>query len=381
MKKRMGIILILIVVVGAGLFFVLKGRSAVGQYARYLPSSVIGAVNLTHLAAVSDNIAASSLGRLLSKDTMHIILRELGGDDETTAEYDELYDSVVGVATDPAFRTVFGDDVTLALLSPDKIDPARDPMETFRQSFLVVARTAAAGAIDMLSKVIRHVKISRETIDGITFVKISVDGGQEVYGYTEGKLLFLAYNPAVIRICVAGDKSVERLEQAPLYQQAAAYWQPYPAGDVYSRVYLNVGQLARLMQTSPDRDLREKGELLAGVTSLFSVTYLTGQGMESKGYSSYRYDQLHPLIKSAVDTAGVNRTLPLFKENTLIYNWASSLQPELLLGSLDSDEQVYQEMDRDVRQHLGVSLDELGRAFGPQYGGLLDEITRTPLFP
>lgn len=38
-------------------------------------------------------------------------------------------------------------------------------------------------------------------------------------------------------------------------------------------------------------------------------------------------------------------------------------------------------MDEAVRQNLGVSLDELGRAFGPQYGGVLADIVRTALFP
>lgn len=381
MKKRVGIVLILAVIVGCGWFLAVKGKSAVGQYARYLPSDVIGAVNLTHLSAVSDNIASSSLGRFLAKDTMHTIIRELGGGNETIAEYDRLYDSVVEVAADPAFRTVFGDDVTLALLSPDKIDQTRDPAETLRQSLVVVARTAAAGAIDMLSKIISHAKVSRETIDGVAFVKIVMDDNQAVYGYTEGRLLFLAYDPAVIRACISGDKDVERLAQAPLYQQAVSFWQPYPAKDVYSRVYLNVDQLTRLTQRLPDAEIKESGELLAGITSLFSIGYLTPQGMENRGYSSYRYDQLHPMIKSTVDAAGVNRTVHFFKDSTLLYNWTSSLQPEVLIGTLASDRNTYQEMDADVRQILGVSLDELGKAFGPQYGGMLDEIVHTPLFP
>ena len=381
MKKIAGIVACLVIVAVAGWFFLLRDRSTTGLYARYLPPEVVGTVNLTHLAAFSDGFAASALGKSLAKDTVHTIIRELGGQDKDQAEYDRLYDSVAEVANDPAFRAVFGDDVTLALLPPEKGGMTKDPAETLQRSLVVVARTAAAGALDVLSRLIKNAQVSRETIDGLELVKIVMSSNQVIYGYAEGKLLLLAYAPAAIKTCVAAGKGEQALVKAPLYQQAVAFWQPYPEKDVYSRVYLNVELLAGLLQQAVHAEVKESGALLKGVTSMFSVSYATEQGLESKGRSSYRYDQLHPLMKSAVDAAGANRSLHLLKDRTLAYNWASSLRPDMLVKTLADDEKAYKEMDAEVRRNLGVSLEELGRAFGPQYGGVLDDIVRTPLFP
>lgn len=381
MKKIAGIVLCLGIAAVAGWFFLLRDRPTAGQYARYLPPEVVGTMNLTHLAAFSDGFAASALGKSLAKETVHTIIRELGGQDKDLVEYDRLYDSVAEVAGDPAFRAVFGDDVTLALLPPDKAGMTRDPAETLRRSLVVVARTAAAGALDVLSRLIKNAKVSRETVDGLELAKITMASNQVVYGYAEGKLLLLAYTPEAIKTCVAAGKGEQALAKAPLYQQAVAFWQPYPEKDVNSRVYLNVEHLAGLLQQAVHPEIKESGELLKGVTSMFSVSYATEQGLESKGRSSYRYDQLHPLMKSAVDAAGANRSLHLLKDRTLVYNWASSLRPEMLVKTLAADDKAYKEMDTEVRRNLGVSLEELSRAFGPQYGGVLDDIVRTPMFP
>jgi len=382
MKKIVGIILCLVAVSGAGFYFLLREKLAAGQYARFLPQDVVGTINLTHCNTLADAFAASALGHFLAKDTIHAIAQEMGGQPKDTAEYDRLYDSVVQVTSDPAFRAVFGDDATLALLPPDRNGLAQNPAETLKQSLVVVARTSTAGALDVLSRLIKNAKMSREMVDGLDLVKITVDPNQVLYGYAEGKTVLLAYAPAAIKACIAASKSEASLEKAPLFKEASAFWQPYPEATTYSRLYLNLAQATELLKISAVPEIKELSAMLQGVDSMFSVTYGTEQGLESRGRSSYRYDQLHALVKSAVDGAsGSNQTLHLLKERTLAYNWASSLRPEMIVQALAADEKEFREMDVEVRQNLGVSLDELGRAFGPQYGGVLDDIVRTPLFP
>jgi hypothetical protein len=204
-----------------------------------------------------------------------------------------------------------------------------------------------------------------------------------MYGYAEGKTVVLAFAPAAVKACVAAAKSGTSLENAPLFKEALAYWQSSPEASTYTRMYLNLVGVADLLKTSTVPEVKESGEILQGVDSMFSITYGTEQGLESRGRSSYRYDQLHAVVRSAVDVAaaGANQSLHLLKERTLAYNWASSLRPEMIVKAMAADEKEYRELDSEVRQNLGVSLDELGRAFGPQYGGVLDDIVRTALFP
>jgi hypothetical protein len=379
--KKIAAIILGLAAIAAGAYFLLQERSAANQYARFLPPDVVGTLNLTHGNSITDGFTTSALGKFLAKDTIRTIVLEMGGKAEDVAEYERLHDSVAAVASDPAFRAVFGDDATLALLPPDRAELKKSGAETLRRSLVVVARTSAAGALDMLSRLIKNAQVSRETVDGLELVKINADHNQVLYGYAEGKTVLLAYAPAAIKLCVATGKGENGLDKAPLFKEAAVFWQPFPEKTIYSRFYCNLPQVANLLTTETVPELREVGEMLTGVNSMFSVTYETEQGLESRGRSSFQYDRLHAMVRGAVDAAGGNQTLHLLQPGTLAYNWASSLRPDLIVHTLATNDKEYREIDRETRQKLGVSLEELGRAFGPQYGGVLDDIVRTPLFP
>lgn len=382
MKKVVGIILCLAVIGGAGIYWFMERQAAGNQYARTLPQEVVGTVNLTNLAALTDGFAATALGRFLAKDTVHAIMKEMGAESKELAEYDRLYDSIAQVMTNPAFRAVFGDDATVALLPPDEKLLTERPIPALRQSLVVVARTSAAGALDLFSRMLDSASVSRETVDGLELTRVTLDRNQVIYGITEGKTVFLAYAPATIKRCLADAKEEHTLDKVAAFQEALAFWQAAPQKNTYSRVYLSVPQVAGLLAGSTNPEMRQSGEMLRGVTTMYSLTFGTDQGLESRARSTFRYDQLHEMVKSAVDAAaGSNQSLHLLKEHTLAYNWASSLRPEMLLNALSANKGEVQEVDRAVRQYLGVSLDELGRAIGPQYGGVLEDIVRTALFP
>jgi len=382
MKKTVGIVLCLVVVCGAGLYFLMQKKSAGGQYARCLPQDVVATLNLTHVNTLADGFAASALGRFAAKDAVHAMMQEMGAEAKSLAGYDRLYDSIAGVTTNPAFRAVFGEDATAALLTPDMKVLAEKPDQALRASLVVVAQTSAAGALDLFSRLLTGASVSRETVDGLELTKVTVEPNQVIYGYADGKTVLLAYAPAAIKLCVATAKGDTGLDKAPAFQEALGFWQPAPPETTYSRMYLNVARMAELLKTSTNVEIRQSGEMLQGVNAMYSYSYAAEQGMESRARSTYRYEQLHEMVKSAVDAASAsNQSLRLLQEKTLAYNWASSLRPEMIVKAMTGKKEEYQQIDGEVRRSLGVSLEELGRAFGPQYGGVLDDIVRTALFP
>ncbi|MDR2549006.1 MAG: hypothetical protein LBD10_02190 [Desulfobulbus sp.] len=383
MKRIVGIVLCLAVVVAAGFYLLLRGKTEANSYARFLPPDAVLTVNLSHGNTLIDGFAASPLGKLLAKDTIHAIVQEMGGAPQETAEYDRVYNSVTAVVDDPAFRAVFGEDATLAMLSPDRKILAEKPEEALRDSLILVARSSMAGPLDMLSRLLKNAQFSRETVDGLNLVKITTNDGKIFYGYTEGKMVFLACAPATIKTCVSAGKGEAALNKAPAFQEAATFWKPFPEETTYSRMYINVPIMAELLKTAATPEFKEVGEMLAGVGATYSIGYETSHGMESRGHSGLAYDRLHPVMKGMIDASGKgNQTLHLLKENSLAYNWAASFQTERIIQALRADgEKEYQEIDQSARAVLGVSLEELGRAFGPQYGAVLDDIVRTPLFP
>ncbi|MCL2790028.1 MAG: DUF3352 domain-containing protein [Desulfobulbus sp.] len=382
MKKIVGIVLGLAVVVAIGFTILRLGKTEGNAYARFLPPDVVGTVNLSHGNTLIDNFAASPLGKVFTKDTIHAIVQEMGGQSQGIAEYDRVYDAVAKMAHDPAIRAVFGDDATLALLPPDRKILADKPAEALRDCPVVIARTSVAGALDMLSRLMTNAQISRETVDGLDLVKIGTGQGQVFYGYTQGQTVFLALSPAAIKACLAAGKGETALDKAPAFKEAAAFWQTFPEETTYFRTYFNTPAVAELLQLAPAPEIKEAGEMLAGVGTMYSIDYETSQGMESRGRAGLTYDRLHSAMKNLLDAAAKgNQTLHLLQEQVLAYNWAASLQTEQILTAMAANEQEYQEVDRGVQQNLGVSLQELVRAFGPRYGAVLDDIVHTPLFP
>ena len=103
MKKTVGIVLCLVVVCGAGLYFLMQKKSAGGQYARCLPQDVVATLNLTHVNTLADGFAASALGRFAAKDAVHAMMQEMGDSLMMTAD---LFDTPEGRAALDYVKTV-----------------------------------------------------------------------------------------------------------------------------------------------------------------------------------------------------------------------------------------------------------------------------------
>ena len=383
MKKSVIILLCLAVLGGAGAYLLLQKKDAgAGYYAGYLPQDVLAAVRLTHLNALTDAYPGTALGKLTSKDTVHAVMAELQADSASAVQYDAMYDSIVKVMTNPAFRTVFGEDTAVAVLPPDRQEFAKDPAAAIRQSLVLIATTSASGALDLFSRLVTTTQVSRETIDGLDLTKVILDGDQVVYGYADSASVLLAYAPAAIKRCLAIHQTGPTLAESPAYKEAAAYWHAFPAEQTYSRAFLNAAPLAELLQSVENPDIKLTGELMRGVGYGVSATYATAQGVESRARSTYRYDQLHPQVRQAIDSAAAgNRTLSLLGEQSLAYSWGSSLQPQAIIDALAAEPKGREGVESGIRATLGVSLDELGRAIGPQYGFVFNEIVNGGLFP
>ena len=383
MKKMLGIVLALAVFGGAGAYYYLQHQGEPsGQHARYLPKDTLGSVNLTHINTITDQFPATAGGRLVNKETMHAILQEVQAGDQAVAQYDEMYDNVAKVMTNPAFRAVFGENATAALLPPDLLTFAKEPVKAIRQAAVVITEPSVPGALEMLVKLADSKSVSKETVDGLELTRINAGQDQVVYAYAEKKTILLAYAPSAIKACLAARQSGASLDQTAGFQEAAAYWQPFPAEKTYSRIYMNNATIAPMLLASDNADVKRAGEMLRGIDHGYSITYTTPQGMENRARSKYRYDQLHETVKRAIDSAGQNnQSLHLLKPNSLAYNWAASLQLDGILQALAAEGQDMEKADAATREVLGVSLNELGKAIGPQYGGVLEEIVNAGLFP
>ena len=383
MKKIAALILCRALLGGVGAYVYLSWPApAGGQAARYLPPDTLAVVRLTHLDTLSDRFPGSPLGRFAARETVHTMLTELHVDAETVAKYEEFHNNVARVMTNPAFRAVFGEDTTLAVLPPDGASFARDPVETLRQSLVIIAATRASGALDLVGRLAPGSGITRETVDGLELTKVLLDDGQTVFAHIDAGSVLFAYLPATIGRCLEIRRGDASLQEEITFQEAAGFWEPYASETTFARAYANAAALSSLLQNSEYPDLKEAGNMLQGVNYGVSVSYLTDRGFEVLAHSRHGYDRLHEVVRGAVDAASApNQSLHLLQEQSLAYNWSASLRPETLRQALTADGQDDARSRTKAQDTFGVSLDKLSQSVGPQYGLVLNGITTGGLFP
>ncbi len=382
MNKRLGV-LVGVVLVGAIAGFYLFSAKQAGDeasYSDYLPGDTLATMRLTHVNQISDSFAKSPLGRLLGKESMAAIFTELHAEEEAVLTYNRFHDTLVELTGNPAFRTVFGDDTTLALLKPHVQQLEENAQQELERTMVAFATTAATGALDMFAGLLESEQVSREEVQGYTMTKVQVDGKNEIYGFAGNGIVLLSYNPDTIAACLNVRAQGESLRGAAAFQQAEQYWNSQKGKTVYSKFFVNIGVLQELFEASVNEQGKAVAEMLEGISFLASVTSGQGNDIYSDSTAGFAYEQLHPMIKEAINTQSVtNTTLHLLGEKCLVYNWASSLSPEFMRYSLaDSDVAGLEEV---LQRELGVSLEELLNTVGPQYGFVINDIVNTGFLP
>jgi hypothetical protein len=381
MKKFIGSILCLVIVVAGIAFLMQSKRFAPHQYAHYLPPQVIALVNISQANTLIDAFGTSPLGHFLAKESIRVINQEAGGKVEDTAQYDRFCDTVAEITQHQAFRAIFGEDATLVLWQPDMKHFTATPGKALKQSLVVVAKSGAAGTLDTLSGLIKNAQFSKETVDGLNLIKYSAKDKMNIYIATEGDIVLFALSTGAIKTCLAANSTGDNLSKVPGFQEATAFWQAQSQAKGSSRLYLDSPRLAALLKASSNVETKKSGEMLQGWGTLFAIDALTEQGLECRGQIAWQYDQVHSLIKGMVDVASVNRTQHLLQANTLAYNWASSPWVDIIIQAIAPNDTLYRQLDKESQQNLKVSLADLTRSLGPQHGGVLEDIDRTPFLP
>ena len=377
-KWVLALVAVLIVVGGYWAWF---GQKTESEYARYLPDTTVATVNVLHLSQMSAAFPETVLGQIFAQDNMHALIKDLGGTREDQQEYDRMAETATAVFTNPSFKAIFGHDLTLAVLPVFQEEQSATIISKARQSLVLLARTSVAGALDLLSRLVRPDGVSREVVDGLELVRVELEPGQVFYGYTEGKMLFLAYSPAAIKACLlAADKEGHPLAEKTPFIQALENWQQITREQSFLRVFFQPEYLAPLFTGIPA--VSDVPTLLQGVDVFSLVAYQNKKSYETRAQATYTYQALHPLLRSAVDSAShPNNSLRLLEGGSLAYGWSSSLRPEMVAHFLASHNLDPREVDAAVSKQLGFGLSALPQALGPQVGFVLDDMVRAALFP
>ncbi|NLZ17403.1 MAG: hypothetical protein GX087_06690 [Desulfobulbaceae bacterium] len=390
--KKFGIILAAVLLVAAAALHFMQGRKgavSADEVAAYVPQDALIMSSQTNLKQVSDTFTNSPLGRFFAKETMHAIMEELAAAPETIQAYDQWYDSVANTMKNPLFRTVFGDDMTVAVLPPNTDLLKENPEQAFRRALLVYATTSTASAAEILGSLAKGVTIEKEQTDGLELTKIQLnsgDGGKEtIYGYNAAGVVLLALDKAPVIAGVQAREADNSLKAQTAYQEANDFWQRESQATIYSRNYFNIAGLAALLpHLEQSEGMQEAVAYLQGLDYGYDITVRTPQGLHNKARVKLQHEQLHDLFKTMVDesAAGVTVPLSLVNDKTLFFQWGYSFKPEALLKlTAQADPEGYAAMQQEAQELLGIPIEDAASSFGPRYGLILNDIVETGIFP
>ncbi len=379
-------LLLVILLLGAGGVYLLSRTSEVPAdtgYADYLPPDTLATISLRDLSGLTDLFPKTALGNFLSKETMARILADLQVEPKVIRDYTEGYDQLFAILHNPGFRMIFGDDVDLALLPVDADLFAGNPQQAMEKSMVLLATTSSSKALQTFARTLLHKDVSEFVSGDLSLTRIQLDDANTVYAYTEGSRLILARNPAAIERCVRAKASGKTLRQAEHFLAVMEFWQGLSMTKTYSRGFIQLDRLQPYLLASEDEDLQKAGRYLEGMQFVGTAGGRTENDWKVESISRYDYAFLDPAVKELVDSASKeNRTLQLLDENPLLYSWSSSLGSSTLLETLSAtEEERYRKLDNRLQQELGLSLEKVVQAFGPQYGFILKEIVQEGMFP
>ena len=384
MKKILILVLLLAGAAGAAFYFSRSTSSVDSEYyADYLPQDTLATVSFIDLTGLTDSFPASSLGKFFAKPTMHGIMTELGAAPEGIKNYDEMYDGLADVMTNPAFRQVFGDDAVVALLSPDPARLRTDPEQEVQHSLLVFGTSSVSGPLESFARLVMSKSVSKETVDGLNLTRIELDENEVIYGYAEGGVLVLAYEPGNISQAVKQKQAGGGLQEAAFFVAAKKFWSESAAGREYAQSYVNIAQISILLAASEEQEAREAAEYLQGFKGIGSVIVDQKGELHVTTRMEYDFASLNKLIKDQYKAVSKeNLSLGLLSREALAYYWISLFDKEYFKELLSAtDEEQYKQADARVLQELGLSLEEIIAAVGPQSGLVVNEIVNTGLFP
>ena len=384
MKKILVLILLLAAAAGAAVYFV-RSPDLVDNptyYADYLPADTLVTVSLLDLSGLADSFPGTPVGRLLAKTTVHDILTELGAEPADITGYDEIYDGIAGVMTNPAFRQVFGDDAVVALLPPDSTRLRTDTEDELQRSLLIFATSSVSGPLESFARLVMSRSVSSETVDGLEITRIQLDE-EVIYGYAENGTLVLAWNPSNIVAAVGRKRTGGGLRANDFFAAAEHFWSGFSGGRQYARSYVNIARLRTLLSRSEEKTARDAADFLQGLKGMQSIIVQQGNELRITSRMEYDFASLNGIFKHQYQTLSEkNMSLGLLTRQALAYYWSCTLDREFVREMLSAAEDAqYRKIDAEVHRELGMSLDEIITAVGPQSGLVVKEIVNGGLFP
>uniref|UniRef100_UPI0040571F24 hypothetical protein n=1 Tax=Candidatus Electronema sp. TaxID=2698783 RepID=UPI0040571F24 len=366
--KKIAVLAVLLACAAAAAWQLLPRPTDRLYYADHLPAETVAALSLFDLKGLAKTFPDSAPGRFFSKPVMRAILAEQGMDEEAVLRYEAFHDSLADILTNPFFQLLFGDDVTFALLPPDPALLKTDPVQALRDSLIAFGSSPTAGIIGGIASTLSS-EFSQETVNGLALTRLRLEDGF-LYGCGKDGVLLLAFNPERIAAALA-QKATIGLREQPFFLAAKKFWQQETAGRSLLHFSLNPEQLRPLLAASKQPEAHSIADRLEQLLSLSGLITEQQDGLKLSIHAE------HSLIAMPGAVSDHKKALALLTETAPLYLWTAALDKQVA-ETLLTWANVRPET---LRQELGLSLEEIIAAAGPQAGLAMSGIASAGLFP
>ena len=222
MKKRLGIVIILLGILAAGgaVWYFNRPATGVIQPAELLPEETLVMIEAVDLKESLDEFSAGPLGQAVSGIDMAACMGAFNADPEEIERVSRLQARLKAGVDSPWFDTLFGDLAVVAVLHPDP-DALRSASERlWHESAVMVLRPGKpAEMIQWIGKMFaRDVTITAHTADGVRMDKIETGEGPPLFVALHRGLGLVALDPKPIVRCLAPRTGARlSLAQSPDY--------------------------------------------------------------------------------------------------------------------------------------------------------------------
>ena len=400
MRKIVVASLILALVAGAGAYvYFYQPFSKPTAVESLLPGDTLSLVRVCELKKQIERFKAGKMGRALAGMDLPGLMAALKVPQAQQSEITKSLKSFTDAIDSPWFDSLFGKDVSLALLeapfNPQQLEAA--DIQPLLESAVLVARPRhPARVLDSLNSMFAtQLSVRTQDYQQWQIHQFAVENGQQVfYALTDG-LVIAGLSPTPVERCLQQSlATTPSLLQSKAYQARCAPL--FKAGQTDLFAFGDAGRVITLLREAVEHraasepqmaQLKTQLERFQGIDTVSMVQYDDGSPLvRLKMVVGIDKEHMAPPVAKAAGTKPIpNPTLARIPADALIYSWQNNFDVKYYWQELQrhpamTPETVAQ-MKKTFAEKTGMELDLLLDAFGTQAGLLVNDMNMGGMFP
>ncbi|MEJ2660872.1 MAG: DUF3352 domain-containing protein [Desulfobacteraceae bacterium] len=392
------VILILVAAAGAYVYFY-QPFTKQTPIESLLPGDTLGLVRVCELKKQIERFKAGKMGRTLAGMDLQGLMAALALPPAQREEITGSLERFMEAVNSPWFDSLFGQDVSLALLkapfNPQQPDAA--DLQPLLDAVALVARPRQpARILDSLNSMFAtQLSVQSQDFQQWRIHQFAVENGQQVYYALTDGLVVAGLSAEPVKRCLQ-----QSLATTPSLLQTQAYrtlCAPlFKTGQTDLFAFGDAGHMIALLREVFERRAASEPQMAQLKTQLDRI-----QGIDTIGFVQYddggplvrlkmvvgidKQHMMPPMARATAIAPIPNATLACIPADALLYSWQNNFDLKFYWQELQRQPAMTPETVAQIKQSFaqktGMELDHFLEAFGTQAGLLLNDLNMGGMFP